>query len=134
MLCRSLMNRAHERFILDYLLSKTGLQYKYQTSLDLGLHLILVSRESIMDHLHLKTKTNDHSFTVSKYRLASQAVLEITVYKELKSSAENATFTYSSIAFICFLMNSNAEKKMELTIQDRPIETPRPRYIRLLKN
>jgi hypothetical protein len=133
MLWRSLMNRVHARLLLEYLISKRSLDYNPQQSLDISLHLILIiPRQSIMDHLHLKTKIN--SFTVSKYRLASQAVLEITVYKELKSSAQNATFAYSSIAFICFLMNSNAEKKMEFTIHDRPIETPKPRYIRLLKN
>ena len=37
-------------------------------------------------------------------------------------------------AFICFLKNSNAEKKIALTMQDRLTETPTPLYILLLKN
>lgn len=35
---------------------------------------------------------------------------------------------------ICFLMSSKEEKKMELTMQERSMETPKPRYIRRLKN
>ena len=35
---------------------------------------------------------------------------------------------------ICFLKNSNAEKKIAFTTQDRVTETPTPLYIRLLKN
>lgn len=35
---------------------------------------------------------------------------------------------------IRFLENSNAEKKIELTTHERLMETPRPRYIRGLKN
>ena len=41
---------------------------------------------------------------------------------------------FSSMVLMCFLMNSNDEKKMALTTQDRPIDTPRPRYIWRLKN
>lgn len=40
----------------------------------------------------------------------------------------------SSIDLMCFLINSKDEKKMALTTQDRPMDTPRPRYMCFLKN
>ena len=40
----------------------------------------------------------------------------------------------SSRVSMCLLMNSKDEKKMALTAHDLTIETPRPRYMRRLKN
>ena len=38
------------------------------------------------------------------------------------------------MALIRFFRNSNDEKKTALTAQDRPIETPKPRYMLRWKN
>lgn len=39
----------------------------------------------------------------------------------------------SSMVLMRFLMNSNDEKKMALTTQERLMDTPRPRYMSFLK-
>lgn len=38
------------------------------------------------------------------------------------------------MALMRFLRNSNDEKKTALTAHDRPMDTPRPRYMLRLKN
>ena len=56
------------------------------------------------------------------------------VVARVRALMRRTTVAVSSSDSMCFLENSKHEKKMTLTRHERPIDTPRPRYMRLLNH